>query len=106
MRVSTNGNIDRGDRDGKGGHTGKHGYNAKKDLFDALDGTPAFGRLFVHGRIVAWGVQDRYADGAVRVNCVGGTNVGERGTEWDVGRHVLLGWNKGGSNFILNGERG
>ena len=54
--------------DRRGGPTGKHGYDAEKDFFDALDGTPAFRGLFVHGWIVAWRVQDRYTDGTVRVN--------------------------------------
>lgn len=48
--------------------TGEHGYDAQEDLFDALDGTPALGGLLVHGRVVSWGMEDGYADGAVWVD--------------------------------------
>lgn len=48
--------------------TCEHGYDAENDLFDALNGTPTFGCLFVHGRIISRGVEDGYADGTVRVN--------------------------------------
>ena len=48
--------------------TCKHGNHTEDDLFDALNGTPAFGSLFIHGRIVSRGVEDRDADIAVGID--------------------------------------
>lgn len=47
---------------------GQHAHDGDEDLFDGLDGGPAFGGVLVVVGVVAWGVQDGDADEAARVD--------------------------------------
>jgi hypothetical protein len=53
----------------RGARTCKHRDDAQDDFFNALDRAPALRRLLVHRRVIAGRVQDRDADGAIRVDC-------------------------------------
>jgi hypothetical protein len=106
----------------------KHRNDTEKYFLNALDGAPPLRSLLVHQRVVARGVQDRDAHVAIWIDWEKGgrrqrrrrrhrqyrgiissrkypkrlvEGLGEKGSP-----NSLFGWNKGGSNFILNGDSG
>ena len=48
--------------------TRKHRNHTEDDLLNALNGTPAFGGLFVHRGVISGGMEDRYANIAIGIN--------------------------------------